>query len=70
MNADTNFLSRLAVKIPVSETKGAVPMGTYDEILGLWLDAEDGTPLVNNPNRPRPQTKKADVETGEDNKGT
>lgn len=46
----------------------------YDPRLGVWLTIEgDKTvPLVksNNPEKPRPVTKKADRETGEDLKGT
>lgn len=54
----------------------ALPMGSepppdsaYSRELGLWLRA-DGLPVVVGPERPRPQTKKFDVETGEDQKGT
>lgn len=47
---------------------------TYDIEKGYWWIWEDGTriPLVlsSNPARPRPETKKADRETGEDQKGT
>lgn len=43
----------------------------YDEILGLWLWGNNREPLVksNNPKRPRPSSKKGDIETGEDLKG-
>lgn len=43
----------------------------YDNILGLWLWGTDQQCLVksNNPQRPRPGTKKEDIETGEDLKG-
>jgi hypothetical protein len=36
--------------------------------LGYWVD-EDRIPYVLDSRRPKPQTKKADVETGEDQKG-
>lgn len=36
--------------------------------LGYWVD-DDMVPYVLDPRRPKPQTKKADVETGEDQKG-
>ena len=69
MSTDTHLLARLAVRIPIAKIREAAPIGTYDEIMGLWLDPSSGAPVVNNPDRPRPRTKKADVETGEDNKG-
>ncbi len=36
--------------------------------LGYWVD-QDRIPYVLDSRRPKPQTKKADVETGEDQKG-
>ncbi|MFB5284658.1 hypothetical protein [Peribacillus sp. Hz7] len=36
--------------------------------LGYWVD-KDEVPYVLDTRRPKPQTKKADVETGEDQKG-
>jgi len=43
----------------------------YNEILGFWLWGNDKAPLVksNNPDLPKPGTKKEDIETGEDLKG-
>lgn len=69
MKARSHLLSRLAIRLPVSKTEATSPEGIYDEIRGLWLDVQNGVPLVSKPDRPRPRTKKADVETGEDNKG-
>ena len=42
---------------------------SYDARLGLWVD-DSGIPTVQASNRPKPETKKFDVETGEDHKGT
>ena len=43
----------------------------YDNRLGAWLLQNGGGFLVksNDPDRPRPETKKMDQETGEDLKG-
>jgi len=41
---------------------------TLIDELGYWID-EDNIPYVLDLRRPKPQTKKADVETGEDQKG-
>jgi len=41
----------------------------YDIRAGAWLVRESGGFLVHSVQYPRPQTKKADVETGEDQKG-
>jgi hypothetical protein len=51
------------------DLKTATPIGVYDPISGVWIDPVSAAPVVSNPDRPRPRTKKADVETGEDNKG-
>jgi hypothetical protein len=36
---------------------------------GYWVNNRDHEPYVLDSKRPKPQTKKADVETGEDQKG-
>ncbi|MCZ0871257.1 hypothetical protein [Peribacillus sp. AS_2] len=36
---------------------------------GYWIDKKDSQPYVLDTKRPKPRTKKADVETGEDQKG-
>jgi hypothetical protein len=41
----------------------------YDLSKGAWVLKHSGVLLVESPERPRPQTKKADIETGEDQKG-
>jgi hypothetical protein len=61
-------LVRACASTPLLEKRASLPESTYSESLGLWLSA-NGLPVVDNPNRPKPQTKKFDVETGEDHKG-
>jgi hypothetical protein len=41
----------------------------YDFELGLWIGARDGIAYVDGKERRPPETKKADAETGEDQKG-
>lgn len=41
----------------------------YDEIRGYWREKLGDMPLMHIENEFKPQTKKADVETGEDRKG-
>lgn len=40
----------------------------YSNELGYWYDINSNQPLVNNPKRPLPSSKKHDVERGEDQK--
>ena len=48
----------------------APPSCDYDIRIGAWIVKESGDLLVASFEHPRPlQTKKADVETGEDQKG-
>lgn len=41
----------------------------YDYKVGAWVVSDSGKLLVSSPERPKPQTKKHDIETGEDQKG-
>lgn len=41
----------------------------YDLFQGVWIIDGTDSLLVESPNRPRPMTKKRDIETGEDQKG-
>ena len=41
----------------------------YSLAQGAWVLQDSGSLLVENPGRPRPATKKFDIETGEDPKG-
>lgn len=44
---------------------------SYDDTYGAWFDVTSGDVLVKSsrPGRPEPQSKKHDIETGEDQKG-
>ncbi len=42
---------------------------SYDLLVGAWRKQESGALAVELPGRQRPQTKKMDIETGEDQKG-
>lgn len=51
-------------------SKDLVPKGcSYDRKDGLWIVAGSGEVMMLSNNAPKPQTKKCDVETGEDQKG-
>ena len=41
----------------------------YDVFQGAWVLDGLGSLFVESPNRPRPMSKKRDIETGEDQKG-
>lgn len=41
----------------------------YDEILGFWISLTENKPLILSNSIYKPQTKKEDIETGEDRKG-
>lgn len=41
----------------------------YDDAIGAWRIIETGDLWVETPDRVGPQTKKQDIETGEDQKG-
>ena len=41
----------------------------YSLSQGAWVLQADGSLLIENPERPRPISKKFDIETGEDQKG-
>jgi hypothetical protein len=71
MSSKSHLLVRRARSLPIPATQvDPLPNSYYDEIVGLWMSTESHLPLIYDPNRPRPKTKKEDVETGEDQKGT
>ncbi len=41
----------------------------YDDSLGFWIVNDENIPLVESDSSYSPQSKKCDVETGEDKKG-
>ena len=42
---------------------------TYNENKGYWINAKTGVPMIADSTSHKPQTKKEDIETGEDRKG-
>ena len=63
-------LIRLARRTEIPPHATAPPGARYDFVRGAWVDTQTGRLLVrSDQDRPRPQTKKMDVETGEDQKG-
>lgn len=70
MKGNHLLLSR-AFTYPTRERLEGPEDSRYDARLGAWLWGPDGDVLVRSANRdkPRPGTKKFDIETGEDMKG-
>lgn len=66
---DKHLLLNLAKTYPVFTGDLAPQNGIYDLLQGVWLSRETGVPLAESGNSPISMTKKADVETGEDQKG-
>lgn len=62
-------LLELAHKYPRHNIDPTPPGCTYDDKIGAWRLIETGKLWVETSERNGPQTKKADVETGEDQKG-
>ena len=58
-----------AKSYPVSAQDLAPPNCLYSLSKGAWILQDVGSLLVEIPGRPMPATKKADLETGEDQKG-
>jgi hypothetical protein len=67
-----HFLVRHARRYPIVDRSLAPTDCTYDPKLGAWVTEATGEIYVNSPDPARrpPGTKKADLETGEDQKGT
>ena len=64
-----HLLLAMAKTYPVSNPDLAPPGCRYSLEQGGWVLNDTGTLLVDTPGRPRPKTKKADLESGEDQKG-
>ena len=63
-------LIRLARRTQIPAAPPVPPDAIYDAVRGAWAVPRTGELLVRSPEpRPGPQTKKADVERGEDQKG-
>ncbi|MFB4169924.1 hypothetical protein [Virgibacillus sp. JSM 102003] len=64
-----HLLIQKAFIYPKPKEKPKLEGYTYNEESGYWVSDRDFLPYVMDKRRPKPQTKKADVETGEDQKG-
>ena len=64
-----HLLLATAKSYRVSDQELAPENCEYNLSQGAWVLRDDGSLLVENPQRPRPVTKKFDIETGEDQKG-
>lgn len=64
-----NLLLANSKSYPASTPDLAPPNCYYSITEGAWVLQGSGTLLVEAPGRPMPATKKADLETGEDQKG-
>ena len=66
----THPLLDLAVRTDACSAPPVPRDAAYDQLRGAWVDSKTGFLLVDERCRkPKPQTKNADVETGEDQKG-
>ena len=63
-------LLRFAKTRPLVRLSPVPPDGTYDREIGAWVHKPTGDLLITRPDHPQHATKKADIETGEDQKGT
>ena len=64
-----HLLLETAKSYPVSAQDLAPPNCSYSISEGAWILQDVGSLLVETTGRPMPTTKKADIETGEDQKG-
>jgi hypothetical protein len=64
-----HLLIKKAFIYPRPKEKPKLEGYVYNRIDGYWIDIDNNEPYVLDSRRPKPQTKKADVETGEDQKG-
>lgn len=66
----SHFLIKNAFKYDSSLKKNPLKNNfIYDDISGYWREKSSQKPLMHMESGFKPQTKKADVETGEDRKG-
>ena len=61
-----HLLFTLAKSYPANRDVPSPSGCRYDHAAGAWLSLETGGLYVESPDRPRQETKKNDVETGED----
>jgi len=64
-----NLIIEKSFKCKASRNANIKSNMIYDKILGFWISLTDNKPLILSDNRYKLQTKKEDIETGEDRKG-
>ena len=64
-----HLLLKMAKTYPVGDVNLAPQGCEYSLAEGAWIIEDLGSLLVDTPGRPRPESKKSDQETGEDQKG-
>jgi hypothetical protein len=69
MPAQRHFLLRTARTYQREATTLAPPGSHYDPVVGAWILTATDQLFVEKSGAQAPQTKKADIETGEDQKG-
>lgn len=64
-----HILLEKAYIYPLPKSKPEMDGCSYKEHLGYWVIDKSNTPFIFDQSRPKPQSKKSDQETGEDQKG-
>ena len=76
MTSQSNRQAAVHPLLQFAETRSLVrlspvpPDAMYDLEIGAWIHKPTGDLLITRPDRPQQATKKADIETGEDQKGS
>lgn len=69
MEEKLHLLIEKAFVYPLTKEKPQLDSWEFDDAKGYWLAQGQNTPLILDKRMMRPRSKKADVETGEDQKG-
>ena len=64
-----HIFEKVAFVYPLKSNQPILDGYEFDIQKGYWVNSETHTLLINDPNGPKPQSKKCDQETGEDKKG-
>lgn len=69
MSVSDHVVIKQIITFPIPASP-MIPGGfTYSFVDGMWVDSETNQPLVQTAHMRDPESKKNDVETGEDQKG-
>lgn len=64
-----HLLLEKAVVYPLPKSNPKMEGYFFDDLKGYWVNKQTGAPMMLDENCQRPQSKKNDIETGEDRKG-